>query len=297
MKSFKGFDKDLKCRGFQYKVGETYKHDGDVVPCKSGFHSCPSPLNVFNYYMPSDSRYCVVVNSGTVADKGDKLSADTITVEKEITIHEMVIAHNEIVTSEVVDNAGNTGHRSAASNTGNYSAASNTGNYSAASNTGDYSSASNTGNYSSASDTGNYSAASNTGNCSAASNTGDCSAASNTGDCSAASNTGYRSAASNTGDYSAASNTGDYSSASDTGNYSAASNTGDCSAASVEGLNSVAIVTGTRSKAMASDGSWIVITERDSGGEILNIRTAKSGRDVKPGTYYKLVNGEFVECL
>jgi hypothetical protein len=55
-------------------------------------------------------------------------------------------------------------------------------------------------------------------------------------------------------------------------------------------------VTGYNSKAKASEGSWIVITERNDDYEILDIKTAKAGQDVKADTWYKLVNGEFVEC-
>ena len=323
--SYKGFDKELKCRGYQYEIGKTFNHEGKVQQCQSGFHACPAPINVFNYYAPADSRYCVVEQSGDLSENDDKVASSVLTVKAEINTFDIVKAQIEWVKSKLIEGEteSNTGDYSAASNTGNYSAASNTGDYSAASNTGDYSAASNTGDYSAASNAGDQSAASNTGNQSAASNTGDYSAASNTGDYSAASNTGnrsaasntgYQSAASNTGDYSAvsntgnrsaasntgnrsaASNTGNYSAASNTGYQSAASNTGDYSAASVEGEKSVAIVTGYDSKAKASEGSWVVITERNDDYEIINIKTAKAGVDIEPDTYYKVVDGEFVKC-
>ena len=46
---FKGFDKDLSCRGFQYKVGKTYEQEGEVECCKRGFHFCENPLKIFDY--------------------------------------------------------------------------------------------------------------------------------------------------------------------------------------------------------------------------------------------------------
>lgn len=49
MKCYKGFDKDFKCRGLQYEVGQTYEEDTAKI-CENGFHYCHSPLNVLDYY-------------------------------------------------------------------------------------------------------------------------------------------------------------------------------------------------------------------------------------------------------
>ena len=59
MKAFKGFDKDLKCLGFQYEIGKTYEEPKAEL-CKCGFHACENLMDVLKYYKPSDSRYCVV---------------------------------------------------------------------------------------------------------------------------------------------------------------------------------------------------------------------------------------------
>ncbi|HGP3271724.1 TPA: hypothetical protein ACLG1T_005001 [Pseudomonas aeruginosa] len=258
--AYKGFKQDLTCRSYQFEIGGTYKHDGEVEACASGFHSCEYPLDVFGYYAPGDSRFAIVKASGQLSrhDDDSKIASATLVVEAEISMPTMISRaidwimarlDSSVEQTVVGDTASNTGDRSAASNTGDYSAASNTGYQSAASNTGYQSAASNTGYRSAASNTGDYSAASNTGYQSAASNTGNRSAASNTGNRSAASNTGYRSAASNTGNRSAASNTGNRSAASNTGDRSAASNTGDYSAASNTGYQSAASNTGYRSAA------------------------------------------------
>ena len=320
---FKGFDKNLKCRDFQYEVGKTYEHEGKVECCEQGFHFCENPFDVFGYYSPSDSRYCAVEGSGKVdQDEGDsKVAVSKLHISAEIGLKGIIEAGVKFILDKVnwKDNKEyNTGDYSAATNTGDYSAATNTGNYSAATNTGNRSAATNTGDYSAATNTGNRSAATNTGNRSAATNTGNRSAATNTGDRSAATNTGNRSAATNTGDYSAATNTGDYSAATNTGNRSAATNTGNYSAATntgnrsaatntgnrsvsiVEGKDSVAIVTGKDSKAKGALGCWIVLTERGGwNGETYPIIEVKAfnvdGEKIKADTFYQLINGEAVE--
>ncbi|KQJ58200.1 hypothetical protein AN280_02765 [Pseudomonas aeruginosa] len=306
--AYKGFKQDLTCRGYQFEIGGTYKHEGEVEACASGFHSCEYPLDVFSYYGPGESRFAIVKASGQLSrhDDDSKIASATLVVEAEISMPTMISRAIDWIMSKidksveqtvVGETASNTGYQSAASNTGNRSAASNTGDYSAASNTGDYSAASNTGNRSAASNTGYQSAASNTGDYSAASNTGNQSAASNTGDYSAASNTGYQSAASNTGYQSAASNTGNRSAASNTGYRSAASNTGYRSAAEVSGKESVAASLGIEGRARASAGSAIVLCHRDDEGRLIHIRASKVGENgVEPDTWYQLnAEGEFVE--
>ena len=55
MKCYKGFDKDLKCRDFQYEIGKKYEEERAEI-CDTGFHACENPLDVFGYYAPADSR-------------------------------------------------------------------------------------------------------------------------------------------------------------------------------------------------------------------------------------------------
>ena len=181
MKCFKGFDKDLKCRDFQYEIGKEYSEEKADI-CNYGFHACEFPMDVFNYYPPSDSRYCEVeleANNQKSSDDSKRVGKK-ISVKAEIGIAGIIKAGVEYIKEQVNwedDKATNTGDQSAATNTGNQSAATNTGYQSAATNTG------------------YRSAATNTGYQSAATNTGDQSAATNTGNQSAATNTGYRSAA------------------------------------------------------------------------------------------------------
>ena len=84
--AFKGFDKDLKCRGFSYEVGKSYKHKGAVKACENGFHACEYPLDVFSYYPPAGSRFAAVEQSGEIArHSGDsKIASRVISIKAEI---------------------------------------------------------------------------------------------------------------------------------------------------------------------------------------------------------------------
>ncbi|ELZ0956149.1 hypothetical protein SSM81_004663 [Salmonella enterica] len=302
--TFKGFNKDLKCRGFQFAIGETFHHDGKVEACGSGFHACECPFDVFSYYPPAESRYAETISFGiTDSEEGGdtKIASSSITIKDELTLPQFIQRGIEWIWSKIdksLEQQIMCGNRSAATNTGYQSAATNTGYQSAATNTGYQSAATNTGYQSAATNTGDRSAATNTGDRSAATNTGDWSAATNTGDRSAATNTGDRSAATNTGDWSAATNTGDRSAATNTGYQSAATNTGYQSAAEVSGSQSVAASLGIEGKARASEGGAIVLCYRDEDGELIHIRASKVGENgIMPNTWYQLdKDGEFVEC-
>ena len=290
MKAYKGFDKDLKCRDFQYKIGKTYTHNGDVEPCESGFHACEYPLDVFKYYPPAGSRFAEVETSGKIVPQGDKICCEKIKVKTELTLGALIQA----AVNFTFERAKWTKDSQTKKEKG---AASATGKYGAASATGKYGAASATGYYGVASATGDCGVASATGDCGAASATGDYGVASATGDCGAASATGLRGAASATGDRGAASATGDRGAASATGNCGAASATGYCGTASATGYESIACGLGLQCKAKGAKGCWLVLAERNLYGEILSVKAAKvDGKKIKENTYYQLVNGKFVEA-
>ncbi len=86
-RAIKGFDANLKCRGFQFEVGQTYRHDGEVAACSAGFHAVPEdahPLSVFEYYPPAGSRFCIVEVDGQTDHEGNKVAAEILTIIKEI---------------------------------------------------------------------------------------------------------------------------------------------------------------------------------------------------------------------
>ena len=161
IKAYKGFNPDMTCRGYQFEVGKTYTHDGVVAACKSGFHSCEYPLDVFNYYTPASSVFAEVDAAGTIArhNQDSKIASSVLTIKASIDLPGIIKAAIEYTFSRCkpVD------PKSPASATGDQGAASATGYQGAASATGDQGAASATGYHGAASATGTRGAASATG--------------------------------------------------------------------------------------------------------------------------------------
>ncbi|EJJ6316116.1 hypothetical protein NJH09_002310 [Salmonella enterica subsp. enterica serovar Kentucky] len=176
--TFKGFNKDLTCRDFQFAIGETFHHDGKVEACGSGFHACECPFDVFSYYPPAESRYAETISFGVIdrEEEGDtKIASASITIKSELTLPQFIQRGIEWIWSKIdksLEQQIMTGNRSAATNTGNRSAATNTGYQSAATNTGYRSAATNTGYRSAATNTGDWSAAEVSGSQSVAASLG-----------------------------------------------------------------------------------------------------------------------------
>ena len=147
--AYKGFDASMQCRGYQYKIGETYKHAGEVKVCESGLHSCENPLDVFSYYPPGVSVFAEVEASGKIArHNGDsKVASGKLHVKAMISLPDYIgraiawaTAHCDPSTSKHAE-----AERAASSATGERSASSATGYRSASSATGDSSASSATG--------------------------------------------------------------------------------------------------------------------------------------------------------
>ena len=159
--AYKGFDKDLKCRDFQYKIGKKYIHKGKVEPCESGFHACQYPLDVFQYYNPAGSRFAEVEASGEIVPREDKICCEKIKIKTELTLGALIQAAVKFTFDRVKWTKENhvEKEKEAASATGDWGAASATGDWGAASATGDCGAASATGDCGAASATGKESIA------------------------------------------------------------------------------------------------------------------------------------------
>ena len=114
MIGFKGFDKDWRCRDFQYKVGETFEEDVKPKTCDKGLHFCEMPLDVFNYYEPNGNKFAMVEALGDI-DKGeDKVVTNKLRIDSEFSIADLFKWHFKLVFEKVEKSTTKT------STTGNY---------------------------------------------------------------------------------------------------------------------------------------------------------------------------------
>ena len=303
IKSYKGFDKDLKCRGFQYEIGKEYEEpEADV--CRAGFHACERPLDVFNHYCPVNSRFCEVEQSGELSRDTDdsKVASTKIKIGAEIGIPGLVKAQIEWVeahtTTEHTDPESATAGSYGAATAGDYGAA--TAGDCGAATAGDCGAAT----------AGNRGAAT-AGDCGAATagdygaaTAGDCGAAT-AGDYGAATAGSYGAAtagsygAATAGDYGAAT-AGSYGAAT-AGSYGAAT-AGSYGAATARGKasvgeNGLAVARGNNVRVKGGLGAVLVIAEENESDYDIKDWAAVlvDGETIKADTFYMLKNGEFME--
>ena len=236
MKAYKGFDKDLKCRGFQYAVGKEYE-EGSAELCKKGFHACENPLDTFRYYGPTDSRYCEV----DVDDNGERNSGDSKVCGKHIKIGAEIGLKGVINAGVrfVFDKCESATEENASGARGNAAASGVRGNAAASG------------------WSGNAAASGVSGNAAASGVSGNAAAS------------GVRGTAAVTGRH---------------------------GKASAIGKQCVAVAWGQDSLARGSVGNWLVVSERDDDGNIIDAKIVRvDGEVVKENTWYTLQNGEISE--
>lgn len=147
IKSYKGFDKNLKCRGFQYEIGKEYEMDGEIKVCSRGFHACESPLEVFDHYSMIGSRFCEVEQDGNISkeDRGTKICSSKIKIKAELKLDNMInlgvewlkdITSPEKIKTSIKDNSSGDGAQIGSS--GNYAKIGSSGDDAKIGSSGDY---------------------------------------------------------------------------------------------------------------------------------------------------------------
>ena len=169
MKMYKGFDKEMKCKGFQYEVGKTYEENNAEL-CREGFHACKNPLDTFAYYSPADnSRYAEVELEDVSDERGDdsKRVGKRITVKAEIGIAGIVkaavefmkeVAGGSATTDEGEDSAriGSSGHYAQIGSSGDYAQIGSSGYYARIGSSGYYAQIGSSGDYARIGSSGYY---------------------------------------------------------------------------------------------------------------------------------------------
>ena len=137
IKTYKGFNKDMTCRDFQYEEGKEYAEES-VEVCDHGFHACEYPLDCLHYYSPNESVYHEVEQSGEIQKHNDdtKVASTKIKIGAEISIAGLVKAAIEYTVKRVNKDAESDEKHGASSATGECGASSATGDYGASSATG-----------------------------------------------------------------------------------------------------------------------------------------------------------------
>ena len=308
MKAYKGFNKDMTCRGFQYEIGKAYETDAADL-CRIGFHACENPLDCFSHYAPATSRYCEV----EIEDNGQRSSEDSkvvgrkIKIGAELSTEQICKLHFEYVRSRCDPAKTNAAGDRESASAGEYGSAS-AGERGSAS-AGDGGSAS-AGRYGSAS-AGKFGSAS-AGVCGSAS-AGVCGSASagkfgsasagrygiaSAGERGSASAGKFGSASAGDGGSASAGRSGS-ASAGDGGSASAGD--GGVSASrgsSSAGENGVAAARGEHAKVRGGIGSVLVVcVENEDSYDIAEWKAAVvDGERIRPDTWYTVENGEFKEA-
>jgi len=174
VKSYKGTDNEMKCKGHSFVIGKDYSVDGDVVKCENGFHACEIPMDVFRFYPPVKNRFFEVEQSGEMVIDETKTASKNIKLTAEIGIMGIVKAQIEWVLESLNKSkkkaaTGNSGHAAATGDSGHAAATGYSGHAAAtgysghAAATGDFGHAAATGNSGHAAATGDFGHAAATG--------------------------------------------------------------------------------------------------------------------------------------
>ena len=275
MKAYKGFDKDWKCRDFQYELGKEFVHEGPVRLCSSGFHFCEAPLDCLSYYNIIDGNFAEIEAEGVTDERENdtKRVGSKISIKTKLSIAGLVNAQVEWVKENVKDaKEFASGYSSTAASSGSYSMAASSGYSSTAASSGYSSTAASSGPSSTAASSGEYSMAASSGYSSTAASSGYSSTAASSGYSSTAASSGKGSTAASSGSYSMAASSGDGSTAASSGKgstaassgySSTAASSGNGSMATAKGSNTIACVAGLRGQARAGENGCFTLHWHD----------------------------------
>ena len=296
IKSYKGFDNNLQCRGFQYEVGKEYEIDGDIKVCKRGFHACESPLEVLDHYPIFEdnfkkNRFCEVEQSGTISKEEDstKVCSSKIKIKAELKLSDLINLGVEWIKEEVKSSYKNTDF---SDNGGNSAKIGSSGDSAKIGSSGDYAKIGSSGYYAKIGSSGYSAKIGSSGYSAKIGSSGDSAQIGSSGDSAKIGSSGDSAKIGSSGDYAQIGSNGDSAKIGSSGDYAQIDSTGE---------DSVICCVGNNSIAKAKIGSWITLSEwvySDDKQRVIPkcVKTEYvDGERIKADTWYKLIDGEFKE--
>jgi hypothetical protein len=319
IKSYKGFDKNLKCRDFQYEIGKEYEMDGEIRVCSRGFHACESPFEVFDHYSMIGSRFCEVEQDGNISkeDRGTKICSSKIKIKAELKLADMInlgvewlkeITSPEKIKTSIKDNS-----------SGNYAQIGSSGDYAKIGSSGDYAKIGSSGydakigssGYdaqigSSGYDakigsSGDYAKIGSSGDYAKIGSSGNYAQIGSSGNYAKIGSSGYDAKIGSSGNYAQIGSSGNYAKIGSSGYDAKIGSSGNGAKIDSTGEDCVIMCAGINSVAKASKGSWITLSEWSYSDEKkryipICVKTEfVDGEKIKEDTYYKLKGGVFKE--
>ena len=323
--AYKGFDKDFKCRGFQYEVGKTYEMDGNIACCNRGFHACESPMEVFDYYDMLTSRFAEVEQSGKMDKEADstktcssriKIKAElkladiiNLGVEwlKEITMPSKIETNNscnkddyaKIGSSGDYAQIGSSGYSAQIGSSGGSAQIGSSGYSAKIGSSGDSAQIGSSGGSAKIGSSGGSAKIGSSGGSAQIGSSGGSAKIGSSGYSAKIGSSGDSAKIGSSGDSAQIGSSGDSAQIGSSGGSAQIGSSGDYAQIDSSGQDSVIMCAGHGSKAKAAIGSWITLAEWKRIGDVwkpVSVKTEQvDGKRIKADTYYKLIDGKFEE--
>ena len=302
IKSYKGFDKNMQCRGFQYEVGKEYEMDGEIKCCNRGFHACKSPLEVLDYYDMLSSRFAEVEQSGKIDDeeKSTKVCSSHIKIKAELKLADIInigvewlkdiTSPSKVKTDGALNDNGD--RKQQIGSSGDSAKIGSSGDSAKIGSSGDYAQIGSSGDYAKIGSSGYSAKIGSSGYSAKIGSSGYSAKIGSSGDSAQIGSSGDYAKIGSSGDYAKIGSSGDSAQIGSSGDYAKIDSTGD---------DSVIMCAGHKSKAKAKVGSWITLAEWEWSDKKKRdvpvcVKTEYvDGVNIKADTWYQLRSGKFVE--
>ena len=303
--AYKGFDNNLCCRGFQFKVGEEYEQQGGIKRCENGFHACTNPFDVLDYYdVDGKNRFCQVEQYGIIDNSKEdtKQASSKIKIKAEIGMAGLFKAGIEWIKEKTNPIPIINETKDKTDNTSGYSAQiGSSGDYAQIGSSGNYAKIGSSGNSAQIGSSGDYAQIGSSGDYTKIGSSGDYAKIGSSGDYAKIGSSGYSAKIGSSGNSAQIGSSGDYAKIGSSGNSAKIGSSGNYAKIDSTGEDSVICCAGENSMAKAKKGSWITLSEWKYSGEKkyyipVCVKTEfVDGERIKEDTWYKLVNGNFEE--